>query len=57
MSTPLEATTTVSLKTSGEDVKPQPGSAAPVSVAELRVQMRAPVAASSALTMPVAPCV
>jgi hypothetical protein len=41
----------------GEDVKPQPGCSAPVSEEALRVQVRVPVAASSALTMPVAPWV
>ncbi len=46
---------TTSPTTSGEPEKPQPGSSAPVSLAALRDQTTAPVRASSALAMPVAP--
>jgi hypothetical protein len=48
---------TTSFTTSGELEKPQPGSFAPVSVAALRVQINAPLRASSAFTIPVAPIV
>ena len=46
---------TRSSTTIGEPEKPQSGSFAAVSVAALRDQTRAPVVASSALTMPVPP--
>ena len=46
---------TTSLTTSGELAKPQPGIFAPVSDAALRDQTTAPVPASSAFRIPVAP--
>jgi hypothetical protein len=47
----------MSSTTSGELVIPHPGIVTPVSVTALRDHTTAPVAASSALTMPVAPTV
>lgn len=55
ISVPEAATMTRSSTTRGELVKPQSGSFLPVSDAALRDHTRLPVAASSALTMPVAP--
>ena len=46
---------TTSSTTSGELAKPQPGAVALLSVAALRDQTTAPLAASSAFRMPVAP--
>ena len=46
---------TTSSITNGELAKPHPGSSTPVSAAALRDQRTAPLAASSAFTIPVAP--
>ena len=48
---------TTSLTTSGELAKPHSGTFAPVSDAALRDHTTAPVSASSAFTIPVAPSV